>query len=113
MQHVAPDLVAERFDGKLRLALVAQHFIDRRTAFFGHVEARLADAHDVHLKSLDQKVLGIPAVRTRKRHISHSIGIARGGRKELWRTARSGLFLVVVEEFEDVAKAQHLALGVS
>jgi hypothetical protein len=40
----------------------------------------------VHLEGLDQEILGIPAIRTRKRQNGHSrSGPARPGRQRVYR----------------------------
>ena len=49
------------------VALVAQHFDQRRPPFFGgRLHLSFHDTQQVHLQGLDQKILGVSAIRTRQ-----------------------------------------------
>ena len=50
------------------IALIAQHFEHCRSALFGHFDARVFHAHDVHLQRLHEEILIVPAVRAGQGH---------------------------------------------
>src|SRR5262249_56352990 len=63
-----PRLLVERIRVYRAVTLVAQHFHESRTSFFQR-RLHLAFSHpqEVHLKGFHEEILGVPAIRTRKR----------------------------------------------
>ena len=67
-EKVAPGRFVEDRQINRAVALVAQHFDEGRPALFRRgLKLAVADAQQVHLQGLSQEVLGVSAVRARKR----------------------------------------------
>ena len=84
--------------------LVAQDLDDRRAAFVIHFNTRVVEADDVHLQGLHQKVAGVPAARTRKRHLE-IVWNGWGGRNEELPL----FFVLLLVELGRVPKTQNLS----
>src|SRR5439155_11578758 len=65
-QHFFPQRIFELFEVERRFTLIAQHLEHRRTAFFGHFDARVFQVHDMHLERLHEKILAVATTGTRQ-----------------------------------------------
>jgi hypothetical protein len=67
-EQVAARRLVERVEVDRAITLVAQHLDQGRTALFlRRLELAIGHPQELHLEGLDEKIFGIPAVRTRKR----------------------------------------------
>src|SRR4029453_13337932 len=69
-QQLLTQAFVDLVDFERGLALVAEYFQNGGTSFFRNFHARLVEMDDMHLQRLHQKVLVIPAARTRQCHSS-------------------------------------------